>query len=118
MGKAIGYMLNQWPKLQNYLLDGRLEIDNNLVENAIRPFVVGRKNWLFAQSVEGAKASALFYSLIETAKVNHLDPYKYLRFLFEQYPLAKKPEDLFWLLPTNVNKVDLDQYQFKSKPPS
>ena len=62
MGKAIGYMLNQWPKLQNYLLDGRLEIDNNLVENAIRPVALGRKNYLFAGSHEGAKRAALVYS--------------------------------------------------------
>ena len=117
IGKAFAYVLSQWSRLIRFIDDSRIPLDNNLVENAIRPFVVGRKNWLFAQSVEGAKASALFYSLIETAKVNHLDPYKYLRFLFEQYPLAKKPEDLFWLLPTNVNKVDLDQYQFKSQPP-
>lgn len=79
MGKAIGYMLNQWPKLQNYLLDGRLEIDNNLVENAIRPVALGRKNYLFAGSHEGAKRAALVYSLVATAKLHEVEPFEYLK---------------------------------------
>ncbi len=79
MGKAIGYMLNQWSKLENYLLDGRLEIDNNLVENAIRPVALGRKNYLFAGSHEGAKRAALVYSLVATAKLHEVEPFEYLR---------------------------------------
>ncbi|MFK4754905.1 IS66 family transposase, partial [Oceanobacter antarcticus] len=67
-----------------YLTDGRLHIDNNPVENAIRPFAIGRKNWLFSDSQRGAKASAMMYSLIETAKANDLEPYAYLRRVFAQ----------------------------------
>jgi transposase len=99
LGKAIRYALNDWPKLLVYLQDGRIPIDNNLVENAIRPFVVGRKNWLFSGSPDGAKASAAFYSLIETAKACCHDPYWYLRHLFERLPWAKNREDLRSLLP-------------------
>ena len=72
----------------DYLDDGRLKIDNNGAENAIRPFVVGRKNWLFSASVKGVKASANLYSLIETAKANGLEPYAYLRHLFTELPKA------------------------------
>lgn len=79
IGKAISYSLLQWPKLKNYLLDGRLEIDNNLVENAIRPVALGRKNYLFAGSHEGAKRAALIYSLVITAKLHEAEPFEYLR---------------------------------------
>jgi transposase len=82
------YLHNEWDKLVVYLGDGRLEIDNNLVENAIRPFVTGRKNWLFSDSVAGVEASANLYSLIETAKANGLEPYAYLREVYEQLPRA------------------------------
>jgi transposase len=78
IGKAIRYCLNHWVELNNYLKDGRIEIDNNLVENAIRPFALGRKNWLFNGSPAGAKAGAIFYSLIETCKANNVEPYQYL----------------------------------------
>ena len=73
LGTALGYLLDHWPRLIRYLDDGRLEIDNNGVENAIRPFVVGRKGWLFSSSVRGVKSSANRYSLIETAKANGLE---------------------------------------------
>jgi len=99
LGKAIGYTLNQWSRLIVYLQDGRLRPDNNLVENAIRPFVVGRKNWLFSGHPRGAAASAFLYSLIETAKANGLKPYLYMRHLFDQLPLAKTEEDYRSLLP-------------------
>ena len=82
-------------------------MDNNLHENAIRPFVVGRKNWLFSVTPEGAKASARFYSLIETAKVNGLEPSKYLRYLFEKFPYAETSEDVSNLLPMNILEIDL-----------
>ena len=77
LGKAIGYILNQWSRLIVYLQDGRLRTENNLVENAIRPFVVGRKNWMFSGHPRGTEASAFLYSLIETAKANGLKPYAY-----------------------------------------
>lgn len=86
LGTAIKYCLNNWGKLTNFLLDGRLEIDNNRSERSIRPFVVGRKNWLFANTQKGAKASATIYSIIETAKENGLNPFHYLTYLFEQFP--------------------------------
>lgn len=99
LGKAIQYALNQWKYLGAYIEEGYLKPDNNAAENAIRPFVVGRKNWLFAGSPRGAEASALFFSLIETAKANGLEPYAYLRFLFERLPLATTRDDLLVLLP-------------------
>jgi transposase len=78
LGKALHYLDQQWPRLTRYLEDWRHLIDNNPVENAIRPFTVGRKNCLFSASVPDAKASANLYSLLETAKANSLEPYAYL----------------------------------------
>jgi len=101
LGKAILYTLKQWDRLVGYLEDGRLSPDNNFAENSIRPFVVGRKNWLFSGTPEGAEASALLYSLIETAKANGLEPYGYLRHIFEKLPHAKTLEDYEALLPWN-----------------
>ncbi len=101
-GKALAYLNDQWDKLIRYLDDGRLEIDNNLTENAIRPFVVGRKNWLFSDSVKGVTASANLYSLIETAKANGLEPYAYFRTVFTELPAASTVEDIEALLPHNV----------------
>jgi transposase len=101
-GKALAYLNNEWDKLIRYLDDGRLEIDNNLAENAIRPFVVGRKNWLFSQSVKGVNASANLYSLIETAKTNGLEPYHYLRYVFTELPKATTVDDIERLLPFHI----------------
>ena len=103
-GKALSYLHNEWEQLIHYLDDGRLEIDNNGAENAIRPFVLGRKNWLFSASVKGVKASANLYSLIETAKVNGLEPYAYLRYVFTQLPRAQTVADIEVLLPGNLEK--------------
>ena len=103
-GKALNYLHNEWDKLIRYLDDGRLEIDNNGAENAIRPFVVGRKNWLFSVSVKGVKASANLYSLIETAKANGLEPYAYLRHLFTELPKAETVDAIEALLPSTINK--------------
>ena len=99
LGKAIHYTLERWEQLTQFLNVGSLPLDNNRAENAIRPFAVGRKNWLFCDTVEGAKASAVLYSLIETAKANGLNPYDYLKMLFEKFPLAGTDEELKALLP-------------------
>lgn len=102
LGKAIGYSLDNWQRLIVYVEDGRLKPDNNAAENAIRPFVVGRKNWLFAGHPRGAEASATFFSLIETAKVNGLEPYAYLKYVFEKLPLTDE-KDYHILLPGNID---------------
>ncbi len=106
LGKAINYCLNQWQRLTNYLKNGSANIDNNAAENAIRPFVIGRKNWLFSGTPAGARASAVLYSLIESAKACGLEPYAYLRFLFEKLPTT--PEiDISQLLPSALTPNDL-----------
>lgn len=86
LGRAVNYTLEYWPELSRYTKDGAWPIDNNLAENAIRPFVIGRKAWLFSNSQRGATASANLYSLIETAKANGREPYAYLSWLFERLP--------------------------------
>ena len=101
LGKALTYLNNQWHKLIRYCEAGYLRMDNNLAENAIRPFVVGRKAWLFSQSVEGAKASANLYSLVETAKACGLEPCGYLRAVFTELPKADSIEAIEQLLPWN-----------------
>lgn len=103
LGIAINYALRNWSKLTVYIEDGRLKPDNNRAENAIRPFVLGRKNWLFAGAPNGAHASAAFFSLIETAKANGLEPYSYLRCLFEQLPLVKDQDGFRCLLPQYID---------------
>ncbi|GAC1365209.1 MAG: IS66 family transposase [Acidobacteriaceae bacterium] len=94
IGVAAGYCIGQWSKLTTFLQDGRLEIDNNRAERSIKPFVMGRKNWLFSNAPTGADASATVYSIVETAKENGLNPQKYLEFLFEQLPLVGTTADL------------------------
>jgi len=98
LGVAIRYCRNEWGKLETFLLDGRLEVDNNRSERSIKPFVIGRKNFLFSNTPRGARASAIIYSIVETAKENGLNPFNYLCYLFEQLPnLGGK--DLDELLP-------------------
>jgi len=109
LGKAIQYTLDNWNKLNVYIDDGRLKPDNNDAENAIRPFVIGRKNWLFAGHPNGAEAAAAFYSLVETAKANGLEPYSYLRHIFEKLPLAQTVQDYEDLLPQYISKDLLSQ---------
>lgn len=104
LGKAVNYTLSRWASLVRYTENGMLRPDNNLAENAIRPFVVGRKNWLFSGHPRGAAASATIYSLIETAKANGLQAYHYLRFLFEKLPLVKNDDDYKELLPQYVDR--------------
>lgn len=101
---AMDYALNQWPKLITYCQNGHLRISNILAENAIRPFVIGRKAWLFADTPAGAKASALYYSLIETAKANGLEPFDYLSQVIKKSAYAETVEQWEALLPWNINK--------------
>lgn len=92
IGQAIGYMLNLWSRLERYVTDGRLEIDNNLMENLIRPIALGRKNYLFAGSHEGAKRAAIIYSLVGTAKQHNVEPFAYLKDILSRiadHPYAK-----------------------------
>lgn len=99
LGKALHYLDGQWQRLTRFLEDGLIPLDNNPAENAIRHFVVGRKNWLFSQTPSGAHASAAIYSLIETAKANGLSPYAYLQFVFETLPTLGDDDSLDALLP-------------------
>lgn len=102
LGKAVTYAKNQKKYMENYLMDGRCSISNNAAENAIRPFTVGRKNWLFADTPKGASASAAVYSIIETAKANGLNVYTYLEYLLLYMPdtdWRNHPEDLDALMP-------------------
>ena len=106
LGKALTYLDNQWPRLEHYVDDGRYPIDNNRAENAIRPFVIGRKNWIFSKSVRGVKASANLYGLIETAKANGIDPWKYLDHVLAELPKAQTIDDIALLLPGNFANGD------------
>jgi transposase len=106
-GKAMAYLDRQWPKLVRVLDDGRIPLDTNRVENAIRPFVVGRKAWLFADTVAGAQASANLYSLIETAKANRIEPWRYLNHLFDVLPRIDQPAAIVPLLPQNIDPAQL-----------
>jgi len=101
-GKAFTYLDRQWSKLIIYCEDGQLNISNVLAENAIRPFVIGRKAWLFADTPKGARASSIFYSLIETAKANGIEPHAYLQYIFKELPYADTVEKPEALLPWNV----------------
>jgi len=106
LGKALTYLHAQWPKLIRYVQNGNWPISNNPCENSIRPFVVGRRGWLFSDTVDGANASANLYTLVETSKANGIDPYCYLTWLFHRLPLAKTVEDYDALLPWKM-PVDL-----------
>jgi hypothetical protein len=103
LGQALHYLTSQWSKLKRYVDDGRYSIDNNAQENAIRPFCVGRRNWLFADTVAGANASANLYSLLQTCQVNGIDGYRYLRALFIALPNAKTADDYAALLPWRID---------------
>jgi transposase len=104
-GMAVNYGLRQWKKLICFLEDGRIELSNNLAERSIKPFVIGRKNWLFSNTPKGARSSAIIYSIIESAKENKLNPYTYLTHLFEILPNldSRDNESLDPLLPWNVS---------------
>ena len=102
LGKALHYMSAQWSKLKLYVTSGAYPIDNNACENSIRPFVIGRKNWLFSDTVAGANASANLYSLMQTCAVNGVDGYRYLRALLVALPAAQTADDYEALLPWNI----------------
>jgi transposase len=102
LGKALHYMASQWAKLKRYVEDGSYPIDNNPCENAIRPFVVGRRNWLFADTVAGANASANLYSLLQTCAANGIDGYRYLAAMLVALPRAKSVDDYEALLPWRI----------------
>lgn len=105
LGKAFTYLKEQWPYLTNYLKDGRLELSNNRAERSIKPFVIDRKNFLFANTPKGAKGSAIMFSLIQTAIENGLDPYKYLTWLLTTANTADltQAEEVQKLLPWNAS---------------
>ena len=107
LGEALAYLDKYWPKLIRYVERGDLPIDNNRAENAIRPFVIGRKNWLFSDTPAGAHASARIYSLVETAKANGHEPHSYLCRVLRDLPAAKTVEDIEALLPWNLVINDL-----------
>ena len=113
LGEAINYSLSQREYLENIYLDGRLEISNNRAERAMRPFVQGRKQWLFSNTPNGAEASSIYYSLIETAKENNVNPYQYINFLLEKLSAAKS-SDLEALLPWGKNIPDYCQIPVKA----
>ena len=108
LGKALHYLKAQWPKLIRYVENGAWPIDNNLCENAIRPFVVGRRTWLFTDTVAGASASASANSSsgIGTCKANGMDTYRYLVALFKALPLATTADDYEQLLPWHLHLAD------------
>lgn len=110
LGDAIHYALNQWQKLLIYTTDGRLEISNNLLERNIKGFALSRKNFLFADTVEGVLALARLFSLIQTCKHHNINSYAYFTYILRQLPLCKTVEDFEKLLPYNIDKALLDQY--------
>jgi transposase len=113
-GKALHYALAQRPYLENVFLDGRLELSNNKAERSIKPFVIGRKNWLFSATPRGAHASSVIYSIVETAKENKLKPFEYLKYIFENAPNNQgKPLD--FLLPWSDSIPDFCKREQKSE---
>ncbi len=117
LGKAINYALNNWDKLNRYVEDGKVPIDNNGVENKIRPYVVGRKNWLFADSPGGAHASAALYTFVENGKANGLEPYWLLRYVLEKLPYAKTEDDYKALLPQFIDKTEFSAFRYRDRKP-
>lgn len=106
LGKAIGYALSQWGFMLRYVEDGELSIDNNIAEREIKAVVIGRKNWLFADSPEGMRANAVMYSLVQTAKANGIDPFVYLRYVIDKMPTLKSSKEVECLLPWNMPPAD------------
>lgn len=111
LGKALSYAVGEWAKVSRFVENPYLTPDNNAAERAIRPFVVGRKNWLFSGSPRGANASCFFYSMIETAKANGLNPYGYLKWVFETAPSLDE-QDYSRLLPWNAERDEVSRFSF------
>lgn len=109
LGKAIAYSLNHWSALNRYIDDGRLDIDNNLGERAIKPFVIGRKNWLFNYNERGANAASILYSLIQTCKANNVDVFAYFKYVLDNIVNCKSEQDYLALLPFNCDKTKTDE---------
>jgi transposase len=109
IGKAINYCINQWPYLEKYSDDGEVEIDTNLVENAIRPLALGRRNWLFAGSVEGAESSCIFFSLLQTCRANEIEPYAYFKVILSEVVNCETKEDYKKLLPQFIDREKLKE---------
>jgi len=107
IGRAMSYSLKYWNNLTRYLEDGRLEIDNNRAERSIKPFVIGRKNWMFHDSVKGAEAGAIIYSLIETCKVHTVEPYAYFKYVLSNIVHCDQSADIEKLLPYNIDPAIL-----------
>lgn len=116
-GKAVWYTLKEWPKLIVYLEDGRLKIDNNAAERSIRPFAVGKKNWLFSDTSSGADASATIFSITETAKANGHEPFWYMYALLEKLPELKTKEDFIDWMPQNIDKQTVEDLRMKYQNP-
>jgi transposase len=104
LGDAVSYTLNQWENLTRYVEDGRMPIDNNLLERDIRIFATGRKSWLFSDTVDGAKASAVVYSLMLTCRASRVEPLAWLRHVLTELPQRADDADTTDLLPFNFPK--------------
>ncbi len=110
LGRAVKYARAEWEKLLRYLDSPYLTPDTNQVENAIRPFVLGRKNGLFSGSPRGAHTSATLFSLIETARANGIEPYRYLRYLFTKLPLVQTEDEYRTLMPSHLDREDFSRF--------
>jgi transposase len=116
LGKAAHYAQSQRKYLERYLLDGRLEISNNRAERSIKPFVIGRKNWLFSNTPKGARASAIYYSLMVTARENGLNPFEYLKWIFANAPNLGKPGYVSTIEDFLPGSAGMPQKVFSPKP--
>jgi len=110
LGRALSYTLDNWPELILYIDHPLLTPSNNIAESIIRLFVICRKNWIFSASPQGAQASGTLYSLIESAKLNDLNPYLYLRYIFTQLPYTNTREGYAALLPYNLKNSKLESF--------
>ncbi|EJC75094.1 hypothetical protein Rleg10DRAFT_3653, partial [Rhizobium leguminosarum bv. trifolii WSM2012] len=106
LGDAVSYTLNQWDYLTRYTSDGRIPIDNNILEREIRVFATGRKSWLFSDTPDGAKASAVVYSLMLTCRACGVDPLAWLRYVLIELPQRDERADIVDLLPFNFARTE------------
>lgn len=109
LGKAITYSLKHWTSLNRYIDDGRLDIDNNKAERGIKPFVIGRKNWLFNYNERGANAASILFSLIQTCKINNVDVFSYFKYALDNIVNCKNENDYLALIPFNCDKQKIDK---------